>query len=316
MTIAIIVVAVSREEGLEFVTGSLGYNSRLATTLLFWVAVFVFGLVTNAIIVGKVEMKRRIMPMLFAFLGIVFFQTAFTLIKTSLPYIVPFFADPYLARFDKFLHGGTQPVFLLHSIDNYFSVRFLYSFYSTFWLVFAIYFPVILAAFDGNQLRVRRFLILYALAWVFVGNVVAFAGSSVGPVYFDRAYGGTQFANLESLIISSGLNTDFIGIIQEFLWEVYSSYGQATGSGISAFPSVHVSVAAMLGLYAYERSKLLGIVGFIFCATILFLSVYSGYHYAIDGYFSIVAIFSFWLIMRRSELRANRLMELQNSPND
>ena len=37
----------------------------------------------------------------------------------------------------------------------------------------------------------------------------------------------------------------------------------------------------------------------IFVGIILFLSVYTGYHYATDGYFSILAVLGFWVWLRR-----------------
>ena len=36
----------------------------------------------------------------------------------------------------------------------------------------------------------------------------------------------------------------------------------------------------------------------LFCALILFLSVYLGWHYAVDGYFSILALTGIWQLRR------------------
>ena len=52
---------------------------------------------------------------------------------------------------------------------------------------------------------------------------------------------------------------------------------------MSAFPSMHVAVATVTALYLAERSRLLGLIGAAFWAVVMFLSVYTGYHYALDG---------------------------------
>ena len=78
--------------------------------------------------------------------------------------------------------------------------------------------------------------------------------------------------------------------MKKALWNVYVDHGQAFGSGISAFPSVHVAMAVVTSLYLAERSRWLAPVGIAFVAIILFMSVYSGFHYAIDGYASILVV--------------------------
>ncbi len=90
-----------------------------------------------------------------------------------------------------------------------------------------------------------------------------------------------------------------IGDIQSYLWTSYEARALLFGSGISAFPSVHLGIATLTALYLFERQRYLLLPGIAFVAVILFLSVYSGYHYAIDGYFSIVAVIGLWLGLRR-----------------
>lgn len=43
-----------------------------------------------------------------ALVGTVLLQAGFLMFKTTMPSIVPFFADPPLAQWDKVLHGGTD----------------------------------------------------------------------------------------------------------------------------------------------------------------------------------------------------------------
>ena len=140
---------------------------------------------------------------------------------------------------------------------------------------------------------------------------MAMLGSSVGPVFYDRLLGGDRFAELTVALQSSGMTQSAIGSIQEALWRRFETGGIDIGHGISAFPSTHVSVATIAAIYLCERSRWLAPVGFGFLGITLFMSVYTGYHYAIDGYFSIAAVFAGnWLLIKHQN-RAARTQALQ-----
>ena len=145
----------------------------------------------------------------------------------------------------------------------------------------------------------KRFAILHVVCWVGLGNVLALAFSSVGPVFYDRLLDTDRFAELLLALKTSGIEASRIGAIQANLWTLYIEEGQAVGSGISAFPSVHVGVATVFALYLMERSKWLAPIAILFLAMILFFSVYLGYHYALDGYASIIVIVAAWALLRR-----------------
>jgi membrane-associated phospholipid phosphatase len=61
-------------------------------------------------------------------------------------------------------------------------------------------------------------------------------------------------------------------------------------SCISAFPSVHVAIACVAALYLRERFRPFRLIGDAFVAMILLISVYSGYHYLLDGVASLVIV--------------------------
>ena len=63
---------------------------------------------------------------------------------------------------------------------------------------------------------------------------------------------------------------------------------------------MHVAVAAVFGAYMAERSRWLILPGLAVLAVILYLSVYTGYHYAVDGYASVLAVgFGLWVLNGR-----------------
>lgn len=236
----------------------------------------------------------------YAFLGTVCFMAAFSLLKTLLPDIMPFYADAPLADFDSFLHGGADPWRATHAWAAFLPMAWIEPLYLQVWATVALLFPIILAVQDRDEERVRRFLILYAIAWAFLGNVVALSGLSAGPVYYDRLLDTDRFAELNAAIDGGFFVSPVFSLLQESLWSVYIEEKQFLGSGISAFPSVHVAVACVWTMYLCERSAWLAPVGMLFLASIMFLSVYSGYHYAVDGYFSILFIVGSWALLRRT----------------
>ncbi|WP_235953223.1 phosphatase PAP2 family protein [Salipiger sp. PrR002] len=246
-----------------------------------------------------------------AYLGVAALNFGFTLFKTGMPALLPYFADPLLADLDAWLHGGTDPWRLVDDTLGSDVARQILPVYQGPWLLLAFLFPVLLVATDDDSARVSRFLTLYCAAWVLIGNLLALAGLSVGPIYYDRLLGTARFTELQQMLDTQGVDQIFLGQVQEFLWRMYRSGKHALGTGISAFPSVHVSVAFTVTLYCLERSALLVLPGLAFAAAILLLSVWSGYHYAIDGYVSILAMLGLW---GWQHLRARSPREIASDP--
>jgi len=236
----------------------------------------------------------------FAVLATMLFAAGFSLLKGAMPLVAPFFADPAFAALDRALHLGVDPWRLAHdAAGGLIDPRLAGIVYFDLWIVAAFGFPLFLAAADRDAGRRRRFILLYVFVWIGLGNVAALAGLSAGPVYYGRLTGAADFAGLEAALAQSGLAASHVGRLQEALWTAYAEDRQAFGSGISAFPSVHVAIAALIWAYLAERGRLAGLAGAAVTAAILFLSVYTGWHYAVDGYASIVAVWAAWAALRR-----------------
>ena len=302
---AILIMAVFREDWVTLLTGIITTSRGFIDLLSNWVIYIVLAAGVMIASVGLKTMKLRIESIVFAVMVCLLFPSAFSLIKTSLPYIIPFYADPYLAGFDNWLHFGQDPWQITHTIAKYVPYKWAISSYIMVWGIPALFFPVILAATDGDHMRIRRYLILYLVAWVAIGNVGALAGMSVGPVYYDRLLGGARFADLAQALQNAGVADTVFGEIQKNLWSIYEQESQSIGSGISAFPSVHVSVAVVTALYMAERSRWFALPALAFFLMVLFISIFSGYHYAIDGYFSTAVIVGLWAWLRRADQKGH-----------
>ena len=63
----------------------------------------------------------------------------------------------------------------------------------------------------------------------------------------------------------------------------HGSGGEGIVGGISAFPSMHVSLVTLNALFLFEFSRRGGLALFAYVALVVASSVYLAWHYAIDG---------------------------------
>ena len=292
--VAAILTLTMRQDGLTPLLWVWQSNMVLATLMAKYAVIALVVGTMLAVLTRTGTVGSTIIAALAGAFGALFFQSGFSLIKTSLPYIVPFYADPFFADLDFVLHGGSPPWKLVRQIMGGFPIDRLYVAYLHIWSIAAICLPALVGALDNDAARVRRTIILYVTVWIILGNVFALMGMSAGPVYYDRLLGGERFADLTAALLSDGVVASSIGVVQSELWNIYSEHGQSFGSGISAFPSVHVGIAVVVAIYFWERSRWLLPFGVAFAAIILFLSVYTGYHYAVDGYVSVAFTVAVW----------------------
>jgi hypothetical protein len=262
------------------------------------------GVILLVFLVGARALINRLPVVVTALLGALFLQSGFTMFKNALPFMSSYFADPFLARLDKALHFGVDPWVLAHRIGAYLPIDLLIKSYTTIWSFPALALPVIIAATDTDRARIGRTLVLFVASWVFLGNVLALAGLSVGPVFYDRLLGEARFGELANALQTGGISQSRIGQTQQSLWEIYATGSAKLGAGISAFPSVHVGTATVAAIYMVERSRWLAPLAAAFLLFILFFSVYSGYHYAIDGYASIAVILALWWFLKKRGARS------------
>lgn len=285
--------------------GMTGFLAVTRSAILLWHTgkYFLIGILIGLIIliltVEKHVLRARLPVIGLALGASVFIHAGFTILKNVMSFITPYFADPLIANVDRALHFGLDPWVIAHWMGAYLPTNLMIYSYLTIWALPAFALPVIIALTDGDKVRMSRTLILYAVAWIFVGNILAFSGLSVGPVYFDRLLGGDRFADLTTALVHSGVTASGLGQTQAALWEIYSGQSALIGSGISAFPSVHVAIASVAAIYMSERSKYLIPLAATFLFFTLYLSIFTGYHYAVDGYVSIIVIFSLWWVLRR-----------------
>jgi hypothetical protein len=231
----------------------------------------------------------------------------FTSIKTMLPDIRPFYADRVLADLSEWLHGELMWRYTTALLPPDATGILCQVYFGVWGLLLSC---GLLACVLAPQLRELRtqYLWTHLLMWPLLGNVVAGAAMSAGPIYYGLVTGdSSRFAGLVMYLahyppLMEGASN---------LWKAYAS-GQATvAAGISAFPSMHLANATLFMLMARRIHPALTWAGAAFVLVILFASVHLGWHYAVDGYFAVGATVAIWAVvgrmLRRRPGAANRV---------
>lgn len=230
------------------------------------------------------------------FLAAGMFTGAFTAMKALQNRLAPFHADRVLADIDAAAHFGVDPWRLLQPLLGWEPLtRAIQHAYLSGWALCMVGFTA-LAALSPRLAPVRRrFFLTYFCAWIVLGNLLATAFMSGGPVYYGELTGDhARFAGQAAyLAFSGGLSNSSVDV-QQMLW-LLQVRGQAHfGSGISAFPSLHVAMATLMALTAFHMDRRLGWAMSGFAVVVMAGSVHLGWHYAIDGYASALAVAAMW----------------------
>jgi|ETN07SMinimDraft_1059922.scaffolds.fasta_scaffold01392_7 hypothetical protein len=211
---------------------------------------------------------------------------AFLYIKPVLNIFVPFGADPLLADIDKALFLGTDPWRLL----DWMNVNFANMFYHPGWFALMIIALMFLFASPSSPEKTAMAL-SYFLLWSIVGPLVHTILPAGGPIFFERLGHGDRFATL-----SPGDQTMRAA---DYLWRNFSNGEFSPAAGISAMPSMHVTMSAwtVLCFYYFARSWWIPVAAI--SGYIALLSVALGWHYAIDGIAgAALAAATFYLLRR------------------
>ncbi len=245
---------------------------------------------------------RRIVHGMAIMVFIPIFFSFFTSAKNLIPFIQPFAWDPVLAEWDKALHFGKHPWEWLHPVLKVAFVTSAISLFYKLWF-FNKYVMVFWQAFSMKRPNLRaQFFITMILAWIINGFVIALIFSSAGPCYFHYFYPDlpNPYAALMDFLRHSNEELEVMDLwAMDYLLHAYQTKTTNLFSGISAFPSMHVSVALLNALVGWRIHRALGVIFSAYLAFIIIGSVHIGWHYAVDGYTSLVTTTIIWLIVGR-----------------
>ncbi|MDL1989764.1 phosphatase PAP2 family protein [Vibrio parahaemolyticus] len=232
-------------------------------------------------------------------LNIVF--SNYTFLKSIIPLLHPYGVDQSLIELDRWLHFGNDPWVITHAIFSspWASLAINTAYNAWFFFMWVTLFFFVLYK-KARVLRIQ-FLLTFLLTWMINGSLFATAFSSVGPCYLELLNGDDLFAPLMQRLNEQSTFLESVGAFplwalqtQDYLWQGYVTQVNGIGSGISAMPSMHVSIAVLMALCTYRLNKTLGYFACAFSVIIQIGSVHLGWHYAVDGYFSVLSTLAIW----------------------
>jgi hypothetical protein len=224
---------------------------------------------------------------------VVLIITLHTSLKQSIPFINPRVFDAPLIAVERAVHFGINPAWdLLATPAPAWWIAFLDI---TYFLWFPIM-PLSAALFLTHRHRIRRdqYFAAFMAVWL-VGVLIGIAVPSYGPCYVDPAHFPPR-----GMIICNR--------IQHELWEHYTNLGHIAsagdggmvfGYGLMAMPSLHVTVCCLYGIFLWSYGPWWRWLSITYAALIFLGSLYSGWHYAIDGYAGLlIAWLTTWAVRR------------------
>ena len=191
-------------------------------------------------------------------------------VKSMIPLITSFWADPLIASLDRSILGADAWV-LLHAAFPH-SAR-LFDWFYAIWV--PCKFGTLLALILMPQSRTKALALLSYFLTVAIGILIGqYMLPSAGPVFYARLGFGDDFAALPV--------APFTQAGTDYLWDAYLRGAGKVGGGISAFPSIHVATSAWTAFVWTRWHWLAGLAGWFVAVMICLATVYLGWHYAFD----------------------------------
>lgn len=224
----------------------------------------------------------------------VVFMPTFSAMKSALPLFNEFTWDGTFIAWDRTLHGDDAWK-VIHPVLGFPVVSYVLSISYQIWF-FLIYIGTGYFAIHvkDRELR-RRYLASYFAIWSVVGMLMAVCFASVGPCFAEPILGIEAFKPQMAYLYSANEHYPLFALrVQEFLLDGYRREAFGFARGITAMPSMHVALAFLFFLAMRKVSPLMGWMFGGFFVLILIGSVHLGYHYAVDGYVSIIVTALIW----------------------
>jgi hypothetical protein len=234
---------------------------------------------------------------------VIILKGTFTSVKNMLPDMTGFRWDGAFASADAWLAGGADPWTRLQPfLGHHLVTRAIQLVYAAGWMLAVCSIPTLVGASRRASPIRARFFLTYIFCWVAMGNVMAGVFMSAGPAFFGEATGDVArfAAQMDYLSFSRGMEHSSFDY-QYTLWQLHLLDRVELGTGISAFPSLHVAMATLFFLTGLRINRIAAFASGAFLAIIMLGSVHLAWHYAVDGLASMVLVTLVWFAIAGAE---------------
>ena len=244
---------------------------------------------------------RKLYYSMAAFFMMYVMLTLFSTMKSVIHYVQPYNIDAWLVKIEQIVHLGFLPTTLIdHTIHWGGFYQFLDVFYVLWFLGIYLYVTLIILGDSFAHLR-ERYLFCFAGVWFVIGNIVACLMASVGPIYVEDYFKTNPSDAMAAVRASADIfeveseKTKLMAVFfKNLIMEFASNRTVVDPNGISAMPSVHVAIAALMMFHAKHVNRALFVASILFFACIFAGSVLLAWHYAIDGYVAVLLTYGLW----------------------
>ena len=235
-------------------------------------------------------------------LGWFLLMVFFTPFKIMIGHVRGFPFDVALAEAERSLLAGHDSWELTHALFGSAPATFALHLAYNMWFVM-MWLGIIYIMLRTELTRLRaRYIVAFLLCWIVVGSFGAYFLASAGPCYYERAFGDPHFRPLMDRLhaLDSEMNAIWPGFgvhalrLQDMLWASFMSKRELFGGGISAMPSMHVSIAVLMACGGWQLGRKPGWLLTIFAGMIWAGSVHLGWHYALDGAVALGLTLAIW----------------------
>jgi hypothetical protein len=215
--------------------------------------------------------------------------------KAAIPKIQPFRWDEALMQADQRIHFGVAPWMWLQPVLGHTDVTILMDMLYYVWIPFVtglVYWQ----AWSPHREQRTRFFLTYTVGWILLGTVVATLLSSAGPCFYSAVTGApSPYAPLMAYLHSVNAGHPLISLeVQGILLHEYEMGRVSPWNAISAMPSIHVAMPVVFTMLAWQGDRILGVAFAAFGVVVFLGSVHLGWHYAVDGYVSVLTMIAVW----------------------